>query len=94
MIINDLDDYYIVFDTKNRNTELDTLFINKNECICIYSAVVKVYKVRIEYRNAIISVLLPRDDNVKTVIFPYLLSYSLFINRLKFSHFLPIIGFV
>ena len=28
MIINDLDDYYIVFDTKNRNTELDTL-INK-----------------------------------------------------------------
>ena len=28
MIINDLDDYYIVFDTKNRNTELDTLIIN------------------------------------------------------------------
>lgn len=28
MIINDLDDYYIVFDAKNRNTELDTL-INK-----------------------------------------------------------------
>ena len=27
MIINDLDDYYIVFDTKNRNTELDTLVI-------------------------------------------------------------------
>ena len=26
MIINDLDDYYIVFDTKNRNIELDTLF--------------------------------------------------------------------
>ena len=25
MIINDLDDYYIVFDTKDRNTELDTL---------------------------------------------------------------------
>lgn len=25
MIINDLDDYYIAFDTKNRNTELDTL---------------------------------------------------------------------
>ena len=25
MIINDLDDYYIVFDTKNRNTELDAL---------------------------------------------------------------------
>ena len=28
MIINDLDDYYIVFDTKNRNTELDTLVTN------------------------------------------------------------------
>ena len=25
MIINDLDGYYIVFDTKNGNTELDTL---------------------------------------------------------------------
>ena len=29
MIINDLDDYYIVFDTKNRNTELDTLVVCK-----------------------------------------------------------------
>ena len=28
MIINDLDDYYIVFDTKNRNIELDTLVNN------------------------------------------------------------------
>ena len=28
MIINDLDGYYIVFDTKNWNTELDTLFTN------------------------------------------------------------------
>ena len=28
MIINDLDGYYIVFDTKNWNTELDTLVIN------------------------------------------------------------------
>ena len=26
MIINDLDGCYIVFDTKNRNMELDTLF--------------------------------------------------------------------
>ena len=31
MIINDLDDYYIVFDTKNRNTELDTLTGNTND---------------------------------------------------------------
>ena len=28
MIINDLDGYYIVFDTKNWNTELDTLLFN------------------------------------------------------------------
>ena len=28
MIINDLDGYYIVFDTKNWNTELDTLSFN------------------------------------------------------------------
>ena len=28
MIINDLDGYYIVFDTKNWNTELDTLTKN------------------------------------------------------------------
>ena len=27
MIINDLNGYYIVFDTKNWNTELDTLTI-------------------------------------------------------------------
>lgn len=31
MIINDLDGYYIVFDTKNWNTELDTL-INMYTC--------------------------------------------------------------
>ena len=30
MIINDLDGYYIVFDTKNWNTELDTLYNNPN----------------------------------------------------------------
>ena len=31
MIINDLDGYYIVFDTKNWNTELDTLFAKSSE---------------------------------------------------------------
>ena len=31
MIINDLDGYYIVFDTKNWNTELDTLVIFPSE---------------------------------------------------------------
>ena len=30
MIINDLDGYYIVFDTKNWNTELDTLTNDKH----------------------------------------------------------------
>ena len=35
MIINDLDGYYIVFDTKNWNTELDTLIINiLQDCKC------------------------------------------------------------
>ena len=29
MIINDLDGYYIVFDTKNWNTELDILSVNR-----------------------------------------------------------------
>ena len=29
MIINDLDGCYIVFDTKNRNMELDTLVFNQ-----------------------------------------------------------------
>ena len=33
MIINDLDGYYIVFDTKNWNTELDTLLIWCKETI-------------------------------------------------------------
>lgn len=31
MIINDLDGYYIVFDTKNWNTELDTLLNYLNQ---------------------------------------------------------------
>ena len=33
MIINDLDGYYIVFDTKNWNTELDTLLDNQNSLL-------------------------------------------------------------
>ena len=36
MIINDLDDYYIVFDTKNRNTELDTLVSNHHRVSAIF----------------------------------------------------------
>lgn len=38
MIINDLDDYYIVFDTKNRNTELDTLDNNTHHFTLILYA--------------------------------------------------------
>ena len=34
MIINDLDGCYIVFDTKNRNMELDTL-INGSSVKCV-----------------------------------------------------------
>ena len=37
MIINDLDGYYIVFDTKNWNTELDTLFVNLTPIPCRFS---------------------------------------------------------
>ena len=37
MIINDLDGYYIVFDTKNWNTELDTLIYKPNQ-ICHHQA--------------------------------------------------------
>lgn len=33
MIINDLDGCYIVFDTKNRNMELDTLTSNLTYCV-------------------------------------------------------------
>ena len=45
MIINDLDGYYIVFDTKNWNTELDTLFICANVCTlyatCLRTHIIK-----------------------------------------------------
>ena len=50
MIINDLDGYYIVFDTKNWNTELDTLIINLlHNCDCqviiwAYSVVLSRFK--------------------------------------------------
>ena len=36
MIINDLDGYYIVFDTKNWNTELDTLVVFKKKQFLIH----------------------------------------------------------
>ena len=35
MIINDLDGYYIVFDTKNWNTELDTLIKCSNLAVVV-----------------------------------------------------------
>lgn len=37
MIINDLDGYYIVFDTKNWNTELDTLIIYLKKVVFRFS---------------------------------------------------------
>ena len=45
MIINDLDDYYIVFDTKNRNIELDTLINNSDKSIIISCETFKKGKV-------------------------------------------------
>ena len=42
MIINDLDDYYIVFDTKNRNTELDTLIVYLNNPAVRFTALIFV----------------------------------------------------
>ena len=48
MIFYDLDDYYIVFDTKNRNIELDTLFSNttkhKNVGLQLYSSATEVLR--------------------------------------------------
>ena len=38
MIINDLDGYYIVFDSKNWNTELDTLYIKSTEAHLCFGA--------------------------------------------------------
>ena len=42
MIINDLDGYYIVFDTKNWNTELDTLVINIAKFYALWCAYIFV----------------------------------------------------
>ena len=49
MIINDLDGYYIVFDTKNWNTELDTLIsIYPCSTISIYPcSVISTYRAKI-----------------------------------------------
>ena len=41
MIINDLDGCYIVFDTKNRNMELDTLISNLDQ---VYNSVIRDIK--------------------------------------------------
>ena len=42
MIINDLDGYYIVFDTKNWNTELDTLLICTKQSIITNGVIIPV----------------------------------------------------
>ena len=41
-INNDLDGGYIVFDTKNRNMELDTLFIIQNAFSLISGSMLKI----------------------------------------------------
>ena len=46
MIINDLDGYYIVFDTKNWNTELDTLIIN--ELLNLYYSRLYSFTIRLQ----------------------------------------------
>lgn len=57
MIINDLDDYYIVFDTKNRNTELDTLVNYPNieffadSSAILYSQADTIYRFTFFIRN-------------------------------------------
>ena len=43
MIINDLDGYYIVFDTKNWNTELDTL-VNKTTITAIILLILRSFQ--------------------------------------------------
>ena len=44
MIINDLDSYYIVFDTKNRNMELDTLINRLAQCLFLEHFSFKTYQ--------------------------------------------------
>ena len=60
MIINDLDDYYIVFDAKNRNTELDTLINNAilrtvNPC----SSVCQKYRVENKIIIRVVEIIYP-----------------------------------
>lgn len=65
MIINDLDGYYIVFDTKNWNTELDTLskYINetswhsKQEVSFIYYGSLRLFPFSFIYTNLNLSEL-------------------------------------
>ena len=55
MIINDLDDYYIVFDTKNRNIELDTLVGNQNYFDYLFIKLFKALHQTYKWSSACIS---------------------------------------
>ena len=58
MIINDLDGYYIVFDTKNWNTELDTLFFKPNVfCHKVVNSYLSIIFIFISYMKQIARLL-------------------------------------
>lgn len=46
MIINGLDGYYTVFDTKNRNTELDTL-VKEKKLLLLQTTAMPSYTIRL-----------------------------------------------
>ena len=60
MIINDLDGYYIVFDTKNWNTELDTLIIIANRKV--------MKKILVMFTMMMVAMVTFAKD-IKTVVF-------------------------
>ena len=63
MIINDLDGYYIVFDTKNWNTELDTLINKPISLFLIYSLIV--------HATVLLSHFAQNDENYQLQLLPF-----------------------
>ena len=64
MIINDLDGYYIVFDTKNWNTELDTLYNKFDVYGCKYTKIA----VKTPQFTKGIAVFLPQNMDIASII--------------------------
>lgn len=61
MIINDLDGYYIVFDTKNWNTELDTLETYSTQSLltnCRTLLLSRIQQASAKLRNVFVKALL------------------------------------